>query len=383
MKLSNKYIYILLFALSVVACSRKANDDNLVINLKPDNAKSIDLKEWCKSIELVQLETSPKSLIASCHKIIEHDERYYILDLDQRAIFVFNKQGEFVFTTKDLIGKGLSEYASIVDFDINSFNNEIEILDAPSRKIKIYDLNGNYNRTILLASELLPLGHFKPITKDTYIFYTKGGQRRDESLLFYSVKMKKIVKKTGKLPDNVHFLPTTMNVPFHQINDHVYFNYTFPSNSIYLIDKEHLDIAKILELDFGKYTFTIDQLPKKKRKDFYRTFMRNNDEYAFIINIVENDKNLFVHFLLHKNIFIAKIDKATRETKICFNETNLMGQLPPANLIKDNVLIYVCEPGYLRYVISEELLDNTSKDIISNINESDNPVIIKYTLRDN
>lgn len=384
MKFSSKYICSLLFVLIIVACSRKVNNDNLVISLKPNNAKPIDLKEWCKSIELVQLETSPKSLIASCHKIIEHDGRYYILDLDQRAVFVFSKQGQFVFSTKDLIGKGPNEYASLVDFNINLFNDEIEILDAPSRKIKMYNLDGSFNRAILLAPELLPLGHFKPITKDTYVFYTKGGQQRDESLLFYSLKMKKIIQKTGKLPDNVHFLPTTMNVPFHQINEHVYFNYTFPSNSIYLIDKKQFDIIKILELDFGEYNFTIDDLPKKGKKDFYRKFMRdNNDKYAFIINIAENDRILFVYFLLHEKIFIAKIDKTTKETLICFNETNSMGQLPPANLIKDNELTYVCEPGYLRYVISEELLDNTSKNIILNMSESDNPVIIKYTLKDN
>lgn len=385
MKLSSKYIYIyiLLFALIIVACSRKANNDNLVINLNPSNAKPINLQEWCKSIELVQLETVPKSLIASCHKIIEHDGRYYFLDLDQRAVFVFNKLGQFVFSTKDLIGKGPNEYASLVDFNINMLNDEIEILDAPSRKIKVYNLDGSFNRAIQLAPELLPLGHFNPITKDTYVFYTKGGQQRDESLLFYSLKSKKIIKKAGKLPDNVHFLPTTMNVPFHQISEQVHFNYTFPSNSIYLIDKKQFDIIKILELDFGEFNFIIDDLPKKGKKDFYRKFMRDNNKYAFIINIAESDKILFVHFLLHDKIFIAKINKTTRETTICFNDTNSMGQLPPPNLIKDNVLTYVCEPGYLRYVISEELLDNTSKNIISNINESDNPVIIKYTLRDN
>ncbi|MBN1768873.1 MAG: 6-bladed beta-propeller [Prolixibacteraceae bacterium] len=213
MKHRIKNIFTLMFVLIIVACSKKDNNDDLVIKLNPNKATPVKLEEWFESIEIVKLETSSQSLISNCNKIIEYEGRYYIFDSTQRVVIVFNKLGKFIFSSNDFKGKGPGEYAGLVDFNLNLFNKEIEILDAMDTKIMTYSLDGSYKRTIQLAPEVLPLYCYYPVTKDIYAFYTKKSQQRDESLIFYSLSSGKIVNKTGKLPNYVNYFPTTMTVP--------------------------------------------------------------------------------------------------------------------------------------------------------------------------
>lgn len=173
-------------------------------------------------------------------------------------------------------------------------------------------------------------------------------------------------------------------VPFHTIDEHIYFNHIFPSNSLYSIDKKHVEITKRIELDFGEYNFKIDDLPKNRKNEYYRKFMLDNkDKHAFIVNIAENNKILFVHFFLNDKTYVAKVNKTTKESTIFYNVLGSIEQFPTVNLMKDDVLTYVCEPGYLKYYVSDKLLDSTSRKIISNVNNSDNPYVIRYTLKKN
>ena len=382
MKKDNKFIVYLILFLSITGCSQNNNENYPLINLNPDVAKKLNFKDWCTQIKLVPLETNSNSVIADCHKIMKYNNRYFILDVDQRAVFAFNKSGKYLFSTKNFQGKGPNEYISLTDFNINYLNKKLEILDPPDYKIKIYDLNGKYNRHISLSQELLPLESFKALSKDIYLFYTKSTQRKNGNILFYSIKKNKIVQKVGELPKKAYILPTTMRIPFHNIGNKIHFNYTFPSNSIYCINQRKLNMEKLVEFDFGKYNFTLEDLPNNRKKDYYQSFVSiDNEEYAFVFNIIENETNIFIHFYLKKKIYIARYEKSTKKTLIQYMEFGSLGQLPPPNLVDNNYLYYVCEPGYVKYYLSDELLDTDSKQNLSDLNIDDNPVIIKYKLQ--
>jgi hypothetical protein len=370
------------FLIATFSCTdEKSKENNTIFYLNPDDAKEINISHWINQIALIPLETTTNSLLANCYKILEYDNHYYIHDFEQNAIFKFDIKGKFVFSTKHLIGRGPKEYASMVDFDINPFTGKLEILDALKKQIKILELDGNYNGTVTLPEELLPLSNFKILTEDIYIFYSKGGRKIKESILFYSMNQKKVLKRTGILPENINFLPTTTKVPFYELQDNIYFSYTFPSNNVYKVNKERLSIDKTQEINFGKYNFSFEELPTNEKKEYYRTFISNNtDSYAFILSRKENRASIFIHFYFRNKTYIAKINKQSGKTEINYNTTNSKGQLPPPHLINDNALYYVCEPGYLDYVLDKNLLTEESKFLLSKISINDNPVLIKYTL---
>lgn len=377
-----KYISIVLISLAALNCRNEGTISYNSIQINPDKAKPINLNELFERIELIPLETTTESLIASCNKLVEHNSKYFILDLNQHTVIAFNNQGKFLFNTKSFRGFGPKEYRTLVDFDINIRNNTLELLDAPAQKIKIYDLDGNYVDEIQLSTELLPLSHFKVLSDDVYLFYTKSVQRRKESVLFYSVQEKKVLNRTGNLPEEIHFLTSTMHNPFHSINNEMYFTHIFPNNEIYLINLSTNKLEKAFDIEFGKYNFLLNDLPIGKEKEFYRNFIKNNnDKYAFIVNVKQNNKLVLIHFLLQNEFYIAKFDKQTKETIIYSNKIGTSGQLPPPNLMENNSLTYVCEPAYIDYVIKEGLLDNRSKQVLAEVRRNNNPFIVKYIFK--
>ena len=376
--------FICLYLFLIFGCSEKLDkrDINaLIVNINPDQAAPLKLNSWVKRIDVIPLETTKESVLTGCYKIIDFNSRFYIQDQRQHTIFVFSNAGKFVFSTKHLKGKGPNEYSSIVDFDINRFTNNLEFLDAFERKIKIYDTNGTYIRAISLAPELLPLQSFIALTNDIYLFYSKSGSKKAESLLFYSISKKKILNRTGDLQSKTNDLVSTSFKPFYLLNDRVYFSQVYPSNSLYLVNPQSLEIEKILELDFGKYNFSLDALPENKNKEFYRSFTRNNgNRYAFVIEKIESEKCIFTYFFFKQKMYIAKYEKATKKLLVCYNEPKSMGQLLLPDITNGDTLYHVIEPGYVNYVIDNSLLDVYSKNILTKIKDDDNPVIVKYTL---
>lgn len=384
MKLKKTHIVNICFCiLLIISCSKNRDkSSNLIININPNEATKIKLNSWFKRIELIPLETTNESVITGCFKMIDAYSRFYIQDQRQHAIFVFSKTGKFLFSTKYLLGKGPKQYSSLVDFDINRFTNNMEILDAIQRKIKIYDSNGGFINAISLAPELLPLGSFIAVTKDIYLFYTKSGHSRDESLLFYSINKKQILKMTGDLPAKARYITSTNFTPFYLLNNQVHFSHIFSSNSLYSVNSESLEIENIFELNFGKYNLTLDDLPDNKDKEFYSSFMRNNNNrYTFVVDKKECEKYLLIFFYFNQKQYVAKYDKITKQLIVCYFEYNLPGQLLPPNITENNTLYYVAEPRYVKYVIDSQLLDIDSQSILTKIKEDDNPVIVKYILK--
>jgi hypothetical protein len=385
MKKEHFYMFLTLLGLVIFfSCSKKSKQDgSLILEINPQDSKNLELNAFCSSIELIPLQTNKQSILGNCHKVEIYKDRFYIHDRINHAIFVFDKEGEFLFNTLNQKGRGPGQYSNLMDFNINPYTENLEILDAPSRKIKLYDIDGNYKNFIPLAPEISPfLVNFKALSEDVYLFYSQFSQNRKGSLIFYSLTSGKILNKAAPLPKKIKNLSSTISNPFNFFNDQLYFFHKFPSNIVYLVDPLKLDIKKDIELNFGDHNFTLDLLPNKRQKEFYRSFILNNDnKYAFVTDIKENNEFLLVFYLFEKKIHVVKYNKTTKELQLGHNLTHSIGQLPVPNLLDNNYLYFFSEPSYVKYVISTDLLDNNSNDRLKRIKEDDNPIIVKYKLK--
>ena len=144
MLIKNYKIIFVIFVL-ILGCSRETRR-SIAIDL--DRKDKVSIKDIFDSFEIIPLETTPKSIINGCDKIVFKDQKYYLLDIKQKALFIFNDKGRLLNKIKK-IGRGPSEYTELSDFDINPYTNNIELL-TPRGRILIYNQDTKYIKSIKL-----------------------------------------------------------------------------------------------------------------------------------------------------------------------------------------------------------------------------------------
>lgn len=156
---------ILLMILSSVfinySCTGRASGDT-VSSLQPnpeieeidiDNAQRCDeflFSSYFESPTVIALETNSNCIIRNIQAIDYYEERFYILDDEANALYVFSSDGSFIRTIGHE-GNGHGEYMEISDFSIDREKGELYLWDEALDMALKYNINtGDYissNRT--------------------------------------------------------------------------------------------------------------------------------------------------------------------------------------------------------------------------------------------
>jgi hypothetical protein len=152
----NRLNYFIMLAglLVLVACSSNSGKQVDVANtpfvydgLKEYPVKELKLSDLAVS-DYVLLKDDENSLLGRlptnpCMQVTE--DRIYIQDEEQQAIFIFDRQGNPLLQMRHK-GGGPQEWASLNSFYVDSPNKEIIVLDW-AKKFIVYDLNGKFKRS--------------------------------------------------------------------------------------------------------------------------------------------------------------------------------------------------------------------------------------------
>ncbi|KAA4741657.1 6-bladed beta-propeller [Bacteroides fragilis] len=152
----NRLNYFIMLAglLVLVACSSNSGKQVEVANtpfvydgLKEYPVKELKLSDLAVS-DYVLLKDDENSLLGRlptnpCMQVTE--DRIYIQDEEQQAIFIFDRQGNPLLQMRHK-GGGPQEWASLNSFYVDSPNKEIIVLDW-AKKFIVYDLNGKFKRS--------------------------------------------------------------------------------------------------------------------------------------------------------------------------------------------------------------------------------------------
>ena len=107
--------------------------------IRADNARIIGMDEMLdrvKSIDYIKLDSSEP--IGVIDKMIVTKDKIYILDCyTAQQIFVFDKTGNLLFRIKNK-GRGPKEYLSVADMQVDTIRNEILVNDALARSYLYY-----------------------------------------------------------------------------------------------------------------------------------------------------------------------------------------------------------------------------------------------------
>ena len=88
------------------------------------------------------------AMLGDISKLRVFRDRIYVLDISYtNKLLVFDKEGNFL-NKVSRAGRGPAEYGNIASFDIDIPHEELLLKDNAQQKILVFDLDGNYKRTL-------------------------------------------------------------------------------------------------------------------------------------------------------------------------------------------------------------------------------------------
>lgn len=272
-----KNIIILLFILGTLsACSGNKNTIETInsLNCETYNIK-IPLDEtYYDSIvshisdtSFVILKEKNNIMFACADKIIEYNNKYYILDQSSlRTVVSFKKDGTSD-TRYGRVGQGPGEYVFPWDMDIDETG--VYVLDTNSKKVIHYTEQGD-----VISERKIPFfaDAFKRLKNGNFIFNTTPDGTQAPRLI-YTDSLMNPIKNSMPYQEGYVGGYATNNI-FRSNNSGLYF-YRSPSDSLVMLDKSGKTHAFIV------FDFLNRAVPQIAKND-YLTFRQKNQSTDYL-----------------------------------------------------------------------------------------------------
>ena len=386
-----KRIFILILPIIVLSCSKRTKnfDGEKIIDLS--QLSQVSVFDLFDSIDVVQLETSDNVLISAISKAIFFNDRYYILDIKQQMLFSFDSSGKFLFKI-DRKGQGPDEYLYLGNFNIDSFNSQLLLLE-PFGHLLVFDLDGRFIEKIRLPKEINAYNEVYPLDKDNLIFISLS----EYHVVFYSKITNEITEKRYLIDQELRSLFSIIGKTYNY-NNYVFFSKPFSNEIINLTEN-----TKFL-WNFGKDNNQEKQFDKVKKvniNEYVKPGDRNARDYVgegkinynielnhessrYKICVLDCGKYKFKHIFFDKKENRPIIFEKTKENLIFLSIANFYGEhivryemeLPNNSNIQNNAFVTELLTYYSRDLLTEE-----QKKIIDSRKEDDNPFLVKYNLK--
>ncbi|WP_298648979.1 6-bladed beta-propeller [uncultured Proteiniphilum sp.] len=149
--MKNSGIVVIAALLLFSACKEKQADPVLEAQylIEINNPANIELEDFIVDVDTIRLELSDVSVMHEIKNIHIMGDRYYISTWDHATVYIFDSRGKYINKIMDK-GNGPSEYISVTSFEVDRVNKRVILADNFSRRIFVYDENGNQLNVIQL-----------------------------------------------------------------------------------------------------------------------------------------------------------------------------------------------------------------------------------------
>lgn len=359
------------------------------------NVEAVDVISWesawkddasfLESIDVIPLETDSDVLVKtpSLFQYIKDIDAFLLLD-SRPVAFLFEGDGRHRSNSSACIGEGPQEYSMVVDAEYNPYSRSIELYN-PDKKGSIYryDLQFNWKQTIKLNHEKGFTGHIICLLKENlYVLEPVRWNEDDLFVKLYDFKNGEAVVTDVPYDKSGYIAGLNMMRKNFSVTDScIYYTPDYMDYGFYQYDVAEENFAKIYRLDFGKKNISkkdLDDLVMQEKADYLLS-----SHYPLPIIRLINDSFVYVHFICDRKPYHLIYNRKTRKT---------FGLTPKSPLkmyrcfdLVDNALYTILYPYEL-----DEYLDETNRKYLSeealkrleDVKEEDNPVVIKYCLRE-
>lgn len=382
-----------------VAVTEKDPDEIQFFSLSiPDllkNRREVNLSEIAESAEYIELETTDESLLGPIANAIFTKE-FIFVEQYNRPLAQFDMSGKFIRHIGRL-GKGPEEYTMIREFSIDEERRKIYIQPNYIRVIQVYSFEGNFLKTIRLPEDL----GFIVWSRDSLFMCYNEADRGTEEFIFTernsNAEILQAVRNNyfweNNSPMSWSYFNTLRNT-YYRFNKRLFFKGWY-NDTVYTYDK-HNKIIPAFFLDLGGL-----KLPDELRIQVTGKLISSPDYYW--ASAKETAKFLFITYCTHA----APDNKIIDYGLICYDKssntgTTLKGQNENSKFINDidggpgfwpeyttdSISYYVIEAAKMKKHLAadnNEEADPDQKDklreMFKNLDESDNPVIMKVRLK--
>lgn len=338
--MKRKFVLILILSFIVLisyTCKTHCNNeeyneiDAISINLE-ETIDEIKTSQIFSGIRIVQLETTPESLIGDFNKIIYSNDLLYVST--GSSIVVFTSSGSFI-KRFEARGKGPGEYISIYDILIDEYLEKIEILDANTQKVIVYDMFFNFLYEYSIGRYAM---NFAQCNDGSRIFHCGNdisGSKDSKILLFKDKRLEKKFLTIDRIRSK--YLHMRLFDLFSYYNDMIII--TDPHNdTIYSYDG--INILPRYVFDIGK---------KKVPEELYRRTYQNIADFGINVLLGSGFAYGVFNFLESENTLFFRFDERISSSD------NVYGELDK------NFVLY--DKNKQNYSISQSLIDDLSFSI--------------------
>ena len=386
--MKRRIFYAFAVLLFVVSCKKSVKKEVLTGPLELHIAmEEIQPAYGFSKSELIPLELNDRSLVGAIDKIIVEKDKIYLLDKEiTKSVLCFSTAGNFLFNINRL-GEGEGEFSK--PFDLNLFNESLQILDIIQNKVLVFDLEGNFKEEKAIPFEE-QIVNFFPINQDLTAYHMDGRSFGSEETDFIkvfdnrdatiSIQGVSDIGSTDAYQVPIEFSGHAGNVRFlHAWTD-----------TIFKISEKGIEAEYILNFGSDRLTKEIKKLPLM---DMRKYIMEN--PYVFnAANLVENEEYLSFQWTRSKagyansedQTYVSYFKKSTAALSHFPLSVNWLGSV---NLQGP---IYGAEDWFFAYMDYEEwngLSETHRQDLIKqnpNVNtgflDAGNPIIVKYRLKE-
>lgn len=364
------------------------------INVHIDNKNSI--LNLIDDIEIIPLQTDTNCLISTFDKLEYYkDSELYLIFDNRQVISLFSKDGHFISNSQSMIGDGPQNYQIAVDAIYNSFNKCIEIL-SPYGDIYQYDIHFNFIKKKKINSNSLIFTRFFPINETQYILTPVIRGYEDAVIYIYDFNKEEISNPISYQNDCITTLRMNYN-PFTLIDQSVFISPLCLNYYFYNIDIEKQKLTPYLKLDFGSNSISKKNLIRQFGNPCFNMDDRNgieknlkiinkmnskllnsneylpvikmiNSRYIYLYIIKGTDRITYIYDRLKKEAY-TQTNNSTFKINFCLN-------------IENNILTSIIQPYEIDNYLNTSIIPSKELEKLKVVKEDNNPIIVKYKLKE-
>ncbi len=388
MNTKKKIFSVLVLSLMFISCGnpvQKNSDDSTTASFDIEHPEKMSFYDIFERMDIIPLETSDNSLISghTMHQQIVNDT-LYILDRG-RKIHKFDANngkylGQFMKS-----GQGPDEYVYITYFTVHPDNKTITVAEPATSRLYTFDMASEKKiRTVRIsydnANGRFAISSFAPVNDSIYAVFSFI----DSRILFYDViNGVRIGLQDIPLHENINKTKyVAPGVVFNKINDKVILFISY-LNTIY--EYQRGSFVPYIKLDLGKYgkvhEYFSTTMPREKAIEY---LFENDDKYVSFWSMPFSSKNSIVFTGLHNRKHpILMYDTKTGEGKYAETLTEGIEIFP--NIRQNGCYTYrlsqVKELLDENHLTNEKVLDDNNLRILSELKTDDNPVLLRYKIK--
>lgn len=352
-------LFVFAFFLIFVSCSERttiSDTGTIVVDYNEENIFKWD--NFVQVLSVIPLETNTDCLLSYARKCLFMDDYIVFHDDKQKAIYVFNENGFFLYSI-DAVGSGPNEYTEIRDVIISYDKKSILVLDNAS--VLAFDAKSGMFQNRFSLDPIVASDFYRFANTEERVYYFWSTEKINSLYLYKDDRLEAIQKNEG-FP---YVCQKFYNGPKGSLN--YISNYgTFTISTLKGSDavNEHI-------FDFGRWNLPSEMLPK----DVGELEVVDKREYfKCIMSAFETDDFLYATTVSpDKKLYNICVDKQTHKVK-----TGCQDEDAPIVVVgtHNNSFYGIIYPYYFSKESHFRNLMNAY-----NCNEESNPLLIKFIFK--